>query len=127
MALVRPVLDPSSRRRLVTSSPHLRPGLRAVCVAAGCLGLFVVGCGHPATERECEEIVERIAYLELSKLYSGAPDELKSRTEETKRELRSSMLKECVGRRITDQAMTCVRNAKNSDVILEDCLPFSAR
>lgn len=127
MPLVRPVLEPPLRRRPVASLPRLSPVRRIGWLAACCLGPALVACGHPATERECEEIVERIAYLELSKLYSGAPEELKSRTEETKRELRSSMLKECVGKRITDQAMTCVRNAKTSDVILDDCLPFSAR
>lgn len=86
---------------------------------------LLVGCGHPATVTECEEIVERIARLELKKVYGDSPEELHRKTDSTKRQLRDSMMKECVGKRITDKAMQCVRTAEKSEQILEQCLPFS--
>ena len=70
---------------------------RASGAQLGLLALCLAGCGHPATEAECEEI------------------------ESTKKSVRDSMLKECVGRRLTAKAMECVRSAKTSKQIVEDC------
>jgi len=78
------------------------------------------GCGHPATERECEEIVERIAVLELEAIDAGrenVADEVKSAKESFRRE----MHKKCVGRRITNSAMECVRKATASRQIEDEC------
>lgn len=83
---------------------------------------MVVGCGHPATLEECNEIVERVARLELEenlgKTHPGAVDrEVKS----TKTDMQESTMKECVGKRITGSAMQCVRSAKTSKEIVEEC------
>jgi hypothetical protein len=83
---------------------------------------LVVGCGHPASEKECQEIVERIATLELEK--AGAPLDAKSvgaQIDETKKALAANTLKDCVGKRITERAMQCVRSAKTSAQIVDDC------
>ena len=83
------------------------------------LALFA-GCGHPATERECEEIVERIAVLELGGVDAGldfVADEVKNAKESFRKEIR----KKCVGRRITDSAMECVRKATASRQIEDEC------
>ena len=80
------------------------------------------GCGHPASEKECQEIVEHIAILELEK--AGAPTDAKSvgaQIEETKKALAANTLKDCVGKRITERAMQCVRSAKTSAQIVDDC------
>ena len=34
--------------------------------------VLLAGCGHPATEKECEEIVERVAKLELQSANANA-------------------------------------------------------
>jgi len=94
----------------------LRPGLVLGCVAVFGLG----GCGHPATERECEEIVERIATLELGGADAGKEfvlEEVKNAKESFRRE----MQKKCVGRRITNDAMECVRKATASRQIEDEC------
>ena len=81
-----------------------------------------VGCGHPASNTECQEIVERIATLELEK--AGGSSDAKSvgvQVDETKKALASNTLKDCVGKRITERAMQCVRGAKNSQQIVDDC------
>ena len=41
-----------------------------IFLASG-IAAFVLGCGHPATEKECEEIVERVARLELEQAHAG--------------------------------------------------------
>ena len=83
-------------------------------------GLSALGCGHPATERECEEIVERIAVLELGGMDAGqgyVADEVKNAKEAFRKEMR----KKCVGRRITNAAMECVRKATASNQIEDEC------
>ncbi len=89
-----------------------------------CLGLFSLpalsGCGHPATVTECEEIVETIVRLEMQGADAGSEavaDEVKA----TKASMRDDMKKRCVGRRITDSAMHCVRKATTSQQVEEQC------
>lgn len=95
------------------------PALRSAAAAAW--ALTVLGCGHPATESECEEIVERVARLELEKKHPENPDAVREEIEATKKSVRESMLKECVGRRITTRALQCVRSAKTGKEVVEDC------
>ena len=78
------------------------------------------GCGHPATPQECEKIVERVAELEL-KAADVEPGEVGPRVKETKEAFRRRMMNECVGRRITHRALECVKNAKTSEEISDDC------
>jgi len=81
-----------------------------------------VGCGHPATDKECQEIVERIAVLELEKATgSNDPKSVGAQVDETKKALAPNTLKDCVGKRITERAMQCVRGAKSSSQIVDDC------
>lgn len=94
---------------------------RASGAQLGLLALCLAGCGHPATEAECEEIVERVARLELEKRHQDNPTLVDEEIESTKKSVRDSMLKECVGRRLTAKAMECVRSAKTSKQIVEDC------
>lgn len=82
----------------------------------------LLGCGHPASDKECQEIVERIAILELEK-EAGAGDakSVGAQVDETKKALANNTLKDCVGKRITERAMQCVRAAKSSQQIVDDC------
>lgn len=81
-----------------------------------------LGCGHPASSSECQEIVERIATLELEKSAGKSdPKSVGAQVDETKKALAPNTLKDCVGKRITERAMQCVRTAKNSQQIVDDC------
>ena len=93
---------------------------RLICLV--CLLPAVVGCGHPASDKECQEIVERIATLELEKA-AGTSDAkaVGTQVDETKKALAPNTLKDCVGKRITERAMQCVRSAKTSSQIVDDC------
>jgi hypothetical protein len=82
--------------------------------------LGVAGCGHRATVKECEEIVERVARLELERAKVG-PATLESELKLAKESFKKDMGRRCVGRRVTEEAMSCVRSAKSSREIEEVC------
>ena len=86
------------------------------------VALALLGCGHPATEQECQEIVERVTRLELEKTGTASdPKTIAEQVEATKKSLQTTTLKDCVGKRITGAAMQCVRTAKTSQQIVDDC------
>ena len=80
-----------------------------------------LGCGHPATNQECQEIVERIATLEIEKEAGTDAKGVGAQVDETKKAMATNTLKDCVGKRITERAMQCVRGAKTSQQIVDDC------
>jgi hypothetical protein len=89
-------------------------------IVVGILVATTVGCGHPASERECEQIVERIALLELERIDAGqsvVAEEVKIAKESFRKEMRQK----CIGRRVTNAAMECVRTAKTSRQIEDEC------
>jgi hypothetical protein len=84
------------------------------------LWLLLVACGHPATQKECEEIVERVARLELKQANVNA-ETLAEEVRIAKESFRKEMTKRCIGRRVTDSAMACVRQATRAEQIEEEC------
>ena len=105
--------------RLAPLTPFHRRACHLAVLAAS-LGIF--GCGHPASERECQEIADRVTELELSNSPLGRdPDTAKEQLERTRSWVKESQLKSCVGRRITDAAMQCVRAAKKAQDITDHC------
>ena len=84
------------------------------------LPLLVAGCGHPASEAECEEIVERVATLELQQAHAGT-DTVASEVKLAKESFKKDMSRRCIGRRVTQAAMNCVRQAKSADQIEKEC------
>jgi len=95
------------------------------------LGLFVAafvgsGCGHPATEAECQTIVERIVELELKAQKITDPVEVAKRRGEglglSADGGKPEVLQGCVGRHITDRALACVRGAESASEITDRCL-----
>jgi hypothetical protein len=107
--------------RVDRQSATAAPWHRTVPLGALVLGLFATGCGHPATTEECQEIFERSAAIELRKQKVTEPELVRQRTEEARATTGDDLLKQCLGRRITDRAMKCVRRA-NSAEELEACL-----
>jgi hypothetical protein len=78
-------------------------------------------CGHPATLEECELIVQRIAELEIGK-HGPSGQELANEVSRTKQAMHERTLGQCVGKRITSQALECVQGADTSDQIINECL-----
>jgi hypothetical protein len=89
--------------------------------AALVLVLAPLSCGRPATEAECEEIVGRIASLELKATQTVNPDDLDAEVRATQEAFRGQALDKCVGKRITQGALDCVRRATSARQIVEEC------
>jgi hypothetical protein len=83
------------------------------------LFIFLGACGRPATQQECDEIVVRVTELELkSRGVAGGDGQ---EVQDTKEALRKSTLHDCVGRRISDKAMACVRSATTAQQLVNEC------
>ncbi len=96
--------------------------LRLRLLSAALPGVLALGCGHPATEQECQEIADRVTELELKASPVGRDaDTAKEQLERTRSWVKESQLKGCVGRRITDKAMACVRTPAKSEEITDAC------
>ena len=77
----------------------------------------LVGCGRPATKADCDEILDKSAMFELKAQNVTDPAEVKKRTEAFRAARGEQILAKCVGRRVTEKAMTCVRNATTADQV----------
>jgi hypothetical protein len=93
---------------------------------AALIAPWAAGCGHPASEAECEAIVNRIVELELKAQKVTDPNEIAKRRSESLGLAgdngRAEVLKGCIGKRITDRALVCVREAENASDITDRCL-----
>jgi hypothetical protein len=101
-------LDPGSLRH----GP--RRALALLLFAAG-----VAACGRKATVEDCEQIVRRIAELELTGVVPQ--EELGSEVQQAQQSFRERTLADCVGRRITERSLACVASAKSAAAVIDDC------
>ena len=82
--------------------------------------LALAGCGRRATEADCQLIVDKSVELQMKEMEKRDPVAIQKRQDALRHELEPEM-KECVGRRITDKMMACVRGAQQS-TDLETCV-----
>ena len=90
--------------------------------ALGWLGfaaVAAVGCGRKATVEDCEQIVRRIAELELTGVVPQ--EELSTEVADAQQRFRERALADCVGRRITERSLACVASAKTAEAVIDDC------
>ena len=92
--------------------------VRVVTALAACVVL--AGCGRKATEADCQTIVDRNVEVQLHAMSITDPVVIAKKQEELRAEMKDGM-KDCIGRRVTDSMMSCVKLAKTSDEI-NDCL-----
>jgi hypothetical protein len=100
---------------------------RVGSLLAAALLAALAGCGHPATEADCQLIADRIAELELKAQNITDPAEVRRKKDETlglggATSSKKELLEGCIGRHVTDKALACVRQAKTSDEIASQCL-----
>ena len=78
---------------------------------------LVFGCGRKATEADCQLIVDRNVEVTMRAM-SNQPDQaaITKKQEELRAEMKDG-LKDCVGRRVTESMMDCVKSAKTQDEI----------
>jgi hypothetical protein len=77
------------------------------------------GCGRKATVEDCEQIVRRIAELELKDVVPK--EELGSEVQQAQEKFRERALADCVGRRITEGSLACVARAETAETVIDDC------
>lgn len=92
-----------------------RNGSLVLLIAASGL----LSCGREATARDCETIVKRVAELELAAIAPG--QDVTEEVRSTQAALHSKALSNCVGRRISDDALRCVREAKSAEELIDTC------
>lgn len=117
-------LPPFTRRNAAREAPlrHLRSlALLGLC-ALGCDSANLPFLGKQATAEDCEQIVERMTELELQANRITDPDIVRRQVAQTKQSFRERTMKECVGRQIPDDAMSCIDAAKTPNEILSECL-----
>jgi len=83
--------------------------------------VLLVGCGHKATEAECERIVVRITELELEAAKVSDPNNVSQQIERTKQTFANSVQRDSVGRRVSDDTMACVDQATDAKQLVEEC------
>lgn len=83
--------------------------------------LLLVACGHPATQQECEEIFRRSAEIELRSENITDPAEVERLVGDLRVARGDDLVKQCVGKRITDDALACIRTAKDAETF-DGCL-----
>ncbi|MCU0654518.1 MAG: hypothetical protein MUF64_04265 [Polyangiaceae bacterium] len=98
-------------------APRL-PGLLALLA----LAVTSLACGHPATQQECEEILDKVVELELKGQFINDPAILEQRKKTAREAKAKDLLPRCTGRKITEAAMACIRQAQSYDDIDNRCL-----
>ncbi len=98
-----------------------RYSLLAAPLAGAALALATAACGHPASREECDEIFRRSAELMLKNKNITDQTEVEKYIAEARDARGKAMLDDCLGNRITDKAMKCVRQAETAEQ-LDKCL-----
>ncbi len=97
-------------------------GRMLVVGSVGFLSVICMACYREATIADCQLIIDRMAELGLREhAKSLDPESVKKKQAEFRKELEGTMKIECIGRRISEATMTCVRNA-DTQAKLNACL-----
>ena len=110
--------SPSASREALTRRAARSRARRALSLL-GLTAAVAAGCGRKATVEDCEQIVRRIAELELTGVVPDA--ELSAEVSEAQQSFRERALADCVGRRITEKSLACVAKAKTPEAVIDDC------
>ena len=93
--------------------------LPSLLVAGLVVTSLLAGCGHPASEEECKALFDKSVEVEMREL-AKADDVIIAKKKEELRKGFEPELKACVGKRVTDSSMNCVRKAQ-TPAELTDC------
>jgi hypothetical protein len=93
----------------------MRQGIVLVALVFG-----LAGCGRKATRADCELVVDRNIEVKLRADGVTDPDVIQKRKDELRGSLTDD-IDRCVGKRVTDSMMACVRTAETAEQI-DKCL-----
>jgi len=100
--------------KILSKSRHFR------LVVAGLLLAVSSACGRPATEAECREILKSAALLEL-KEHLGNEQLIEAELKAIEASMEATMMEKCVGKRISEEKLACIRSAKTSEQLFGEC------
>jgi hypothetical protein len=93
-----------------------------IAVPLALSAIVLAGCGHPATREECDELFAKSAEIELRGQNITDPKTIAERTAAARATPKGSEFTgQCVGKRITQRALVCVRKATNAEQF-DQCL-----
>lgn len=86
------------------------------------LGLaLLAGCGRKATEADCQIIVDQTVAVKLKEKSITDPAAVTKMQAELREEVKGEVMDGCVGKRISDSALTCIKGAQTQEEIVK-CL-----
>jgi chorismate mutase len=84
------------------------------------IAVAMLGCGRHATQADCEAILDRMVVVKLKQKNITDPESVKKMQGDMRKDAESDF-PGCVGRRITDSAMDCIKKAETQEAIVK-CL-----
>jgi protein required for attachment to host cells len=100
--------------------PERRSSLARAALLVLLAAPMMVGCGRKATHEDCEVVVDKNVELQLKALGVTDPAIVTKRRDEMRAAMHDDIDK-CVGKRVTDGMMKCVKAAETADKI-DKCL-----
>lgn len=91
-----------------------------IAISCALFALGVLGCGRKATRADCELVVDKNVEVKLKADGMTEPDLIQKRKEELRASLKDDIDK-CVGKRVTDGMLECVKGAQTPEQI-DKCL-----
>lgn len=79
------------------------------------------GCGRKATEADCQVIVDQTVAVKLREKNVTDPLAVAKMQEELRAEVKGEVMDGCIGRRISDSALACIKGAETQEDIVK-CL-----
>ncbi|HEX7600542.1 MAG TPA: hypothetical protein VF316_03010 [Polyangiaceae bacterium] len=82
---------------------------------------LLVACGRKATEADCQIIVDQTVAVKLKEKNVTDPAAVTKMQEELRSEVKGDVMDGCVGKRISDSALACIKSAQTQEEIVK-CL-----
>lgn len=82
---------------------------------------LVAGCGRKATEADCQIIVDQTVAVKLKEKNVTDPAAVTKMQVELRDEVKGEVMDGCVGKRISDSALACIKGAQTQEEIVK-CL-----
>lgn len=103
---------------------HAKPsfrGLSGLVARVGLTAMALSACGRPATVQDCEQIVARIAELELKEVDISDQAEVKAQIEGAQAAFKDRLMTDCVGRRLRQSSIDCLNKAVSAESAVKEC------
>jgi hypothetical protein len=80
------------------------------------IAALVFGCGRKATQADCDLILDRYVEVQLRAMNVNDPATIAKRETEMRAEMKDE-IRDCVGKRVTDSMLGCVKRAQTNEEI----------